>query len=59
MCKINCSGGCPGCAPDEHAAESARLTLCLLGYDLNDDGFYAVAAIIAKNMQKKKASSVE
>lgn len=22
MCKINCSGGCPNCAPDEHAFHS-------------------------------------
>lgn len=30
MCKINCSGGCPDCAPDEHLVEvNSLLRKCI------------------------------
>lgn len=50
MCKINCSGGCPECAPDEHAASEAVDWLVSQGFLVSDAQFYKLAAFIAKEI---------
>jgi hypothetical protein len=36
MCNINCSGGCPECAPEEHLAEAIKLIRRRLDKELGD-----------------------